>query len=262
MLLLSALQLGHEQGFPFQRGHSIISCLGAGEIPPLLIYSHPRNAVFCHHSHVAETGRVLPASDRDRFWCCHPSASLFALSRGKCSWVGGRGNNTGDTLPAGAHGNLLDHPEKDPNASPCWVPGAAPRKALVWLMGKGVRCLPAGCAGGQAGAEADAGTEPPWEERLEAWETLGKWVCACSVFGFPKPEPCRRKKWLEPMLLGFFEKGNPIWAKSKENPAEIQMFLMYQQSFWVPASVGRRPNSISMESQDCLCNPTLALFPA
>lgn len=48
-------------------------------------------------------------------------------------------------MPVGAHGNLLEYLEKDPNVSPTWVPGAAPGKALVWLMGKGVQCLPAGC---------------------------------------------------------------------------------------------------------------------
>ena len=69
--------------------------------------------------------------------------------------MGGRGNNAGDMLMpllgemlAGAHRNLLKLLEKDPNVSPPWVPRAALGKALVWLMGKGVRCLPVGCFGG------------------------------------------------------------------------------------------------------------------
>lgn len=50
--------------------------------------------------------------------------------------------------PAGAHGNVLERPEKDPHVSPPWVHRAAPGKALVGLTGKGVRCLPAGCSCG------------------------------------------------------------------------------------------------------------------
>lgn len=151
------------------RGDSIISCLWAGEIPPLLIYSHPRNAIFHYCSYVAETGHVLPPSDQDCSRYSHPSIGLFVLSRGKCCWVGSRGNNAGDTvmpllgrMPAGAHRNLLEYLEKDPNVSPPWVPGAAPGKALVWLMGKGVQCL-------QAGAKADTGTEPPISPGKRGW---------------------------------------------------------------------------------------------
>ena len=62
----------------------------------------------------------------------------------------------------------------------------------------------------------------PLGREAGAQEMLGKWVRACSVFGFPKTEPCRRKKWLEPMLLGSFEKGNPIWAKSEENSVKYK----------------------------------------
>ena len=49
---------------------------------------------------------------------------------------------------AEAYGNLLEDPEKDPNVSPPWVPRPAPGKTLVWLTGKGVRCLPVGCSRG------------------------------------------------------------------------------------------------------------------
>lgn len=65
---------------------------------------------------------------------------------------------------------------------------------------------------------------------------------------------------MEPMLLGSFEKGNPIQAKSEINPVEIQMFLMYQQ-FLSSSGSGMESKQRFMESHDCLCNPTLALFP-
>lgn len=84
---------------------------------------------------------------------------------------------------AGAHGNLLEHPEKDRGFSPPWVPGAAPGEALVWLMGKDVWCLRA-VPEGQAGAKASTGTEPLVSAGKRGWGLRGAWGSACSAFGF------------------------------------------------------------------------------
>jgi len=124
---------GIREGIPGSwRGDSIISCLQAGEFSLSLIYSHPRNAVFHHHSHAAETGRVLPPLIGIAPGAPIPPRACFHYPMGSADgWVPG-GNKAADTLMlllgeilTGAHENLLEHPEKDPNVSPAWVPGAA-----------------------------------------------------------------------------------------------------------------------------------------
>lgn len=54
-----------------------LSCPLAGQISPLLIYLHPRTLFFHHHSHMGETGCVVPTPS-----IC--SASPCVLSHGKC----------------------------------------------------------------------------------------------------------------------------------------------------------------------------------
>uniref|UniRef100_A0A8C9FGT0 G-protein coupled receptors family 3 profile domain-containing protein n=1 Tax=Pavo cristatus TaxID=9049 RepID=A0A8C9FGT0_PAVCR len=64
---------------------SIVSCPLAGQIPSPFVYSHSRNTIFHHCSHMDKTGLVLPTLSI-------PSASPRVLSHGKCGWVAGMGN--------------------------------------------------------------------------------------------------------------------------------------------------------------------------
>lgn len=64
---------------------SIVSCPLAGQIPPPFVYSHSRNTIFHHCSHMDKTGLVLPTPSI-------PSTSLRVLYHGKCWWVAGMGN--------------------------------------------------------------------------------------------------------------------------------------------------------------------------
>lgn len=227
-----------------RRGDGIISRLWAGEIP--LSSFNLRKALFHHCSRVGETGRVLPPSDRECSWRSHPSAGPFTLSHGKRCRVAGMGNTPETRSCLRWVRCRLGHTETCSNTRRRILMSAHSGHTGPFpgglCCGRWRRVLgpPAGCPRGQAGAKADTGTEPSVSPGKRGWGLGKRWESGCVPLlhlGFQNQSLAGGRNGANAAC----EKGNPIWAKSEENPTEIQMFLMYQQSFWVPASVGWRP---------------------